>query len=94
MGRESEFLMPVSNAHLAETVQVWDGMSFSTIDIKLAKKWAKQGRVQIAGPHCRASDLKPSGYFSRDSKAEDNAEPEKLDKRTKEYKTRQLKAEI
>lgn len=86
--------MTISNAHLAENVQVWDGFKYSIMPIKEAKKLVKQGLVQLTA-NITAGELKPAnGFEDKAMKTEPSTgDGKKVDKRTKAYKTRQMKAQ-
>ena len=85
--------MPVSNEHLANKVQTWDGLSFAVMDAKEARKLEKEGVLQIA-TNTQGKDLKDAAYFNkaRESKKPAATLPGMTPKK-KTYKTRQMKAE-
>jgi hypothetical protein len=79
--------MPVSNAHLRNAVQVWDGLSYRIMGEKDAKKAEKDGLVQIT-TNLQAKDLKTAAEFdkAREAKAKAKVKPK--------TKTRQVKADV
>ncbi len=94
--------MPVSNAHLKDTVRVWDGLSFRMMDKKEAHKAEVDGLLQVAN-NLSASDLKTAAEFNKAREAKpkrktktkvmkaDTGLPLGDGKQT--YKTREMKAE-
>lgn len=97
--------MPVSNEHLKNTVQTWDGLSYRIMDIDEARKAEKDGLLQIT-TNLQARDLKTAAEFnvmretkartktkrkSKVMKAKDDAGLPGVDDQT--YKTREMKAE-
>lgn len=86
--------MSVSNEHLRDTCQVWDGLTYSVMSLREAKKLEKQGVVQIT-TNLQAKDLKSAEEFNqaREALLPPGVEPEPKKKRTrKTYKTREMKA--
>lgn len=86
--------MPVSHEHLKTTCQVWDGLTYETMDVKEAAKLEKQGLVQRT-KNLQAKDLKTAAQFNetREATAMLPGMDDSPKKKRKTYKTRQMKAE-
>ena len=93
--------MPISNAHLLDTCQVWDGLTYDVIPTKEANKLEKQGLVQKTN-NISAAQLKTAAEFdvARQKIADKQMkvvppglEPKKVDKRSKAYRDKMMKAE-
>ena len=89
--------MPVSNAHLTGTVQVWDGLSYSMMDAKQAKQAQKEGTLQIT-TNLTAADLKTAAEFNTAREARKKTKTRNMKAGSasgadQTYKTREMKAE-
>lgn len=71
--------MPVSNEHLTNMCQVWDGITLYMMDVAKAEAAEEAGKVQRT-KNLSASELKTKAQFL-------------AEKRKKAYKTRQMKAD-
>ncbi len=90
--------------HIESNVQVWDGLSYSLMPLKDAKKLEKDGTHQIT-TNLQASQLKTAADFNkaREAKAKSKAKSKTRSMKAETglpgvdgeqtYKTREMKAE-
>jgi len=94
--------MSVANPHITTTTRVWDGLSYQMMGVKEAKRLEKQGVVQMC-ENLTAAQLKTAAQFDEarsaiaDKAMKSSMPPgmdgKKVDKRSKAYRDKQMKAE-